>query len=285
MEINARTRLCVLLGNPVEHSVSPQIHNSAFRTLGLNYVYLAFSVLDLEGAVRGIRAFGIRGASITIPYKEKIIPYLDQLDELAEKIGAVNTVVNEQGKLLGYNTDGEAVYQALKDYGINLEASRVIILGAGGACRSIAFTLASKSPKSRLLIFNRTFSRAKALAEEIKEKTRAEIQALAWEEEPLKKELSRAQLLINATSVGMYPEIEQSPIPAQWLHSRLWVFDIVYNPLETQLLKQAKKIGAKTIAGLEMLVRQAGEQFRLWTGKAPPLEVMFSAGKQALAGV
>ena len=282
MEINAQTRLCILIGNPVKHSVSPQIHNSAFQALGLNYVYLAFRVIDLEGAVRGIKALGIRGASVTIPYKEKIIPLLDELDDLAQKIGAVNTIVNEGGKLIGYNTDGLAVYQSLCAYGFEPKDKKIILLGAGGASRAIAFVLAQKLGSGEMIIFNRTFERAKNLAQEIKAKLKANVRAMSLDDALLAQEIKTAKILINATSLGMTPEVEKTPIPKNLLHSDLCVFDIVYNPAKTRLLSEAEKIGAKIIAGIEMLVRQAGEQFRLWTGKPAPLELMFEKGKSAL---
>jgi len=282
MKINSRTRLCILIGDPVEHSVSPEIHNSAFQALGLNYVYLAFPVKRLKEAIEGIRGLGIRGASVTIPHKESIISYLDELDELAQKIGAVNTVVNDNGKLIGYNTDGEASYLSLVKNGARLEGNKVVVLGAGGASRSITFTLAVKGKTREMVIMDVVKDKAERLGRELVEKTGAKVRSGLMEN--LKKELEGTKILINASPVGMSPKIKESPLPKEYLHSGLIVFDIVYNPFQTLLLKSAREKGAKTVEGIEMLVRQAGEQFRLWTNKKPPLEVMFKAGRRAVLG-
>jgi len=282
MEINGKTRFCILVGDPVQHSVSPQIHNSAFRKLGLNYVYVACAVKNIRDAARGIRGLGIRGASVTFPHKQSIIPFLDRLDPLAEKIGAVNTVVNEGGRLIGYNTDGEAAYLSLVENGVRLAGKKVVILGAGGASRAISFAVASKKLISELLLFDIVPGRAKALAKELSKKTRAQARSAKFERKSLAMELSDAEVLVNTSPVGVYPKVNQSPIPKSLVRPGLVVFDIVYNPARTKLLKFAKSKGCQTIPGIEMLVRQAGEQFRLWTGRNPPLDVMFKAGRQAL---
>jgi len=282
VKINSRTKLCILIGDPVEHSVSPEIHNSAFQALGLNYVYLAFPVKRLKEALQGIRGLGIRGASVTIPHKESIIPYLDELDELAKKIGAVNTVLNDNGKLIGYNTDGESAYLSLIKNGARLEGKKVVVLGAGGASRSITFTLAVKGKAQEIVILDVIEERSEKLAKELVEKTGAKVRSELREN--LKQELEQAKILVNASPVGMFPKLKDSPVPKEYLHKGLIVFDIVYNPFQTLLLKFAKEKGAKTIAGIEMLVRQAGEQFRLWTNKKPPLKVMFQVGRRAILG-
>jgi len=282
VRLSSHTRLCILIGNPIEHSVSPEIHNAGYRALGLDYVYLAFRVEDLKEAVAGIRGLGIRGASVTIPHKEAIIPFLDELSELAKWIGAVNTVVNENGRLIGYNTDGEAGYQSLVSAGIKLAGKKITMLGAGGAARAIAFTIAGRRQSGEMLIMDLRDQLAQALAEEVSSKTGALVRSCKADADRLARELFDSSVLINATPVGMYPNVNQSPVPKSVLRRDLSVFDIVYNPFRTRLIKDAEKTGAKVIGGLEMLVRQAGEQFRLFSGKKPPLKIMMSAGKKAL---
>lgn len=282
MKITSQTKLCILIGNPVEHSVSPEIHNAGYRALGLNFVYLACRVSDLRSAVAGLRGLGIRGASVTIPHKEAIIPYLDELSELARWIRAVNTVVNENGKLIGYNFDGEAAYLSLRANGVKLEGKKIVMIGAGGASRAIVFTIASKRKSGEIVLLDIREQVAEALAQEVSQKTHAQVRAVKMDQKNLEQELEDASVLINASPVGMYPKIKESPVPVNLLRKELVVFDIVYNPFWTKLLKEARKKGAKVIGGLEMLVRQAGEQFRLFTGKNPPLKIMFTAGKKAL---
>jgi shikimate dehydrogenase len=283
MEINSRTRLIILIGDPVEHSVSPEIHNSAFKALGLNYAYLACRVRNLKDAVQGIIGLGIKGASVTIPHKQKIIPLLDTLDPLAQKIGAVNTVLNDNGRLIGYNTDGEAAYLSLLENGAKLPGKKIVILGAGGAARAISFSIATKKQAGEMVILDVTNRRAQSLAKEVSLKTKFPARSARMAGKNLARELKNADVLINASPVGMHPNLRQSPVSGNLIHPGLCVFDIVYNPPATMLLRYAKKAGAKTIPGLQMLVRQAGEQLRLWTGKNPPLEIMFQAGRRALS--
>jgi shikimate dehydrogenase len=280
MKINSQTRLCLLIGNPVEHSVSPSIHNAGYRALGLNYAYLAFRVEDVRSAVDGIRGLRIRGASVTMPYKQAVIPYLDQIDPLAKKIGAVNTIVNDQGRLTGYNTDGLAAYQSLVANRVNLAGARIALLGAGGAARAIAFTLASKRKSGEMVLMDLQEPLAAALAREVSKKTGARVRAASPAR--LVEELETTSVLINATPIGMYPKVGQTPVPKSLLRKDLAVFDIVYNPFRTRLLKEAASKGAKTIGGLEMLARQACEQFKLFTGKDAPFRIMLAAGRRGL---
>lgn len=282
MGINADTKLCILIGDPVRHSVSPDIHNAAFQALGLNFAYLAFAVKDPGDAVRGIRGLGIRGASVTFPHKQNVMPHLDELSPLAKKINAVNTIVNEDGKLIGHNTDGEAAYLSLCENGVRLDAKKIVILGAGGACRAIAFTLAAKPKTGEIVLFDMEDFKAASLAREVAAKTGTFVRSEKMREPVLARELENAAVLINTAPVGVYPDVDRSPVPQRLVGKGLVVFDIVYNPARTLLLKYARKAGNRTIPGLEMLVRQAGEQFRIWTGKKPPLEVMFKAGGKGL---
>ena len=285
MEISGRTGLCILIGDPVEHSVSPQIHNAAFRKLGLNYVYVAFAVKDVKSAVSGIRGLGIRGSSVTFPHKQNVLPLLDKLDPLAEKIGAVNTIVNDHGVLTGFNTDGEAAYLSLVENGIALKGKKISILGAGGASRAISFTLAGKRLGNEIVIFDVINERASSLAREVSAKTGARVRGAKFDRKAMSGELADSEVLINTSPVGVYPRVNESPIPRELVPKGICVFDIVYNPAQTLLMKYARNKGCRTIPGIEMLVRQAGEQFRLWTGEKPPLNVMFRAGKQGILGV
>ncbi len=280
--ISGKTRVCGIIGDPIEHTMSPVMHNAAFRQLGLDYVYLAFHVHqeELDKAIDGMRAMNIRGLNVTIPHKVAIIPLLDKLDPLAEKIGAINTIVNDDGMLTGYNTDATGFLQALLESGIKPEGKKVVILGAGGASRAISFILAGRG--ANLVILNRQLARAEDLAHWIAQVFPEETEALVLSEENLSLTLATADILINTTSVGMVPDINETPVPAELLKPSLIVFDIVYNPIQTQLLKEAESAGAKTINGLDMLVWQGALAFEEWTGRKAPLEVMKQEAMKAL---
>jgi shikimate dehydrogenase len=271
MRIDAATALYGIIGHPVKHSLSPLIQNLAFKQLGINAVYLAFEVTDLTSALAGVRALGIKGLSVTIPHKVDIIPLLDEIDIMSKNIGAVNTVVNKEGRLLGTNTDWLGAILAIKEKG-KIAGKDYLILGAGGAARAVAFGL--KKEGAEVIIANRTYEKGKALAEEIGAKV------IAWEEISEIK----AYGLVNTTPVGMWPETEKSPLPEGALSNFSLVMDAVYRPLETKLLRQAKKAGCICVDGLKMLIYQGAEQFRLWTGQEPPVEKMFKAAKAFLEG-
>ncbi|MFQ5997230.1 MAG: shikimate dehydrogenase [Dehalococcoidales bacterium] len=280
--ISGKTKVCGIIGDPIEHTMSPVMHNAAFRELGLDYVYLPFRVRqeELGKAIAGMRALNIRGLNVTIPHKVTIIPLLDKLDPLAEKIGAINTIVNEAGVLTGYNTDATGFLQALLDRGVKPEGKNVVILGAGGASRAISFILTERG--ASLVILNRQLTRAEELVHRIAQVFQKEVKALALSEENLAKVLAKADILINTTSVGMIPDINETPVPAELLKPGLIVFDIVYNPIQTRLLKEAEVAGAKTIDGLEMLVWQGALAFEKWIGQQAPLEVMRQEAIEAL---
>jgi len=254
--IDAQTELYGLIGNPVRHSLSPIIHNGAFRRMGLNAVYLAFEVNDLEEAISGVRELGLRGVSVTLPFKTQILPYLDNIEGVAWKIRAVNTILNEGGRMTGHNTDWYGALQALETK-VDLKGKRVILLGAGGAARAIGFGLKEKG--CQVIIFNRSQNRAEVLAKE-----------LGCVHHPLScfGEMD-GDILVNATSVGMYPLNEESPIPKEILKEGMVVMDIVYRPLRTRLLREAEEQGCITIDGLEMLAHQGAAQLEIWTGKRP----------------
>jgi len=272
--ISTKTRICGLIGNPVEHSVSPEMHNAAFEKLGLNFIYLPFRVTpeNLEKAILGMRGLGMVGFNVTMPHKASIMKFLDEIDKTAEKIGAVNTIVNKDGKLLGFNTDGPGALWAFQEAGVNFKNKKVVMLGAGGAAKAIAFYLMSLIKK--LVIAGKTREEAQSLAKDLKKYFKKEIKGIENNTDNLRQELKNAQILINATPIGMAPDINSMPIKTELLRSNLTVFDSIYNPIETKLLREARKIGAKTINGVNMLVYQGAEAFKLWTGKNAPVELM-----------
>jgi len=272
--ISGRTRICGIIGDPIEHSMSPVMHNAAFKNKGVDYVYLPFRVKkeELGKAIEGMRALNIRGLSITIPHKVAVIQFLDELDQLADKIGAVNTIVNNDGVLKGYNTDATGFLQALLERGIELKEKSVVILGAGGASRAISFILAERG--SSLVILNRTWDKAKICADRISKIFQRETTALKLNRENLATSLSQADILVNATSVGMSPNINETPVTSNLLRPGLVVFDIVYNPIKTRLQREAEAAGTTVINGLDMFVWQGALAFEKWTGLEAPVEVM-----------
>ena len=257
--IDAQTELYGVIGNPVHHSLSPVIHNGAFQRLGWNAVYLAFQVKDLEEALRGIRGLGVRGVSVTIPFKTEVIPLLDKVEGLARKIGAVNTIVNRGGKLTGYNTDWNGALEALEEK-VNLKAKKIVLLGAGGAARAIGFGL--KERDCQLIVVNRSKKKGEGLSRELgcdylPKPSLVRMKAVELE----------AEVIINATSLGMFPQDGETPFPKYLLKKGMVVMDIVYQPLQTKLLREAKERGCLTVNGLEMLMRQGAAQCEIWTGR------------------
>ena len=264
-----------VFGDPIAHSLSPTMHNSAFSALGMDCIYHAFKVRPdkLEKAILGAEAMGFGGLNLTVPLKEVAVK-LDciKLDPLAERIGAVNTIVfGETGEIKGYNTDGLGAKQALREAAVEMRGSKIVVAGAGGAARAIAFQLAADG--AEIIVINRTEGRAIELAQDISAAAlpgKVEGRGLSG----LKTLLQDADVLINTTTLGMHPNADTAIATAEELHSGLTVFDIVYNPLETRLLKEAKASGAKPVSGVSMLVYQGAEAFRLWTGIKPPVELM-----------
>jgi shikimate dehydrogenase len=271
-----------LIGDPIEHSLSPYIHNAAFKHLKLDFVYVAFKVSkeNVREALEGARALGIKGLNVTMPLKTAVIKHLDKLDQNAEKIGAVNTILNNDGTLIGYNTDGLGALEALKANGQNPAGKSILVLGAGGAARAVAFALCKDA--KNMTVLNRTPEKAKILAEELSRIFEKKVKFGGLGEETLRQEVEDADILVNATAVGMAPKTNETPVNTKLLHPNLTVFDLVYNPPETQLLKEAKATGAKTIDGICMLVHQGALSFRIWTGKKAPVDVMTQACKTGL---
>ncbi|TAJ29431.1 MAG: shikimate dehydrogenase, partial [Nitrospirae bacterium] len=259
----------------VEHSLSPAIHNAAFQKLGLNFVYLAFKVEDLEGAIRGIRALGnLRGFSVTIPHKVAVIPYLDEVEPTARHIGSVNTIVVDHDRLTGYNTDASGAIRALQNAGVLLQGERALLLGSGGAARAIAFALAMEGKIGSLTILGVDEKERRGLLTDLRARTNLHVEEGPIDEETLRRSIADNRILLHCTPLGMHPKVQDTCVPAALLAPHLTVMDIVYNPLETRLLREAKAAGCRTIPGVDMFLYQAIAQFELWTGQAAPADVM-----------
>jgi shikimate dehydrogenase len=259
-----------VFGDPVSHSLSPVMHNSALAHTGLDGLYLAFRVKDIAAAVSGVRGLGIRGVSITIPHKVGVMEYLDQVDTLAGEIGAVNTIVNRQGKLYGYNSDCAGAVKALMEK-TGIRGKAVAVIGAGGAARAVGFGVRQEG--GRLIIINRSKENGESLAAELdcEFKPLSEVRRLPY------------HIVINATSAGMTPHDTDSPLSDALLEDGMVVMDLVYNPLKTRLLREAEKRGCIAIDGVAMLVHQGAVQFELWTGRKAPVEVMRKVVLEELA--
>ena len=284
MKITGTTEIYGILGHPVKHTLSPILHNAAFQALGLDGCYLAFDVKpsDLEKGLCGLAALGIKGFNVTIPHKEAVITFLDKVAPEAALIGAVNTVVIQQGRLVGHNTDGLGFVRAFcEETGVSLKGNRVILLGAGGAARAVAFQLAKEGVKS-ISIINRTLPHARALVRDLGKKfTKVDWTAKAFSprvrslifQDPI---FHRVDVIINATAVGMHPN-DSSLVPRSFLNEHQVVCDLIYQPPKTRLLSEAEAAGAKTINGVGMLLHQGALAFELWTGKKPPITLMRGA--------
>jgi shikimate dehydrogenase len=272
-----------VFGNPVEHSLSPVMHNAAYKALGMDCEYHKFRVTldDLEAAIKGSKVMGFGGLNLTIPLKEKALGIVEP-DPMAQAIGAVNTIeFSDAGiagitGIVGHNTDGIGAVKALTASGVDIPGSRVLILGAGGAARAVAYQLAKDG--ARVIIANRTLGRAQELAENVRSVGDASGTGL----EELPGLTANADIIINTTSVGMHPDTEQTLVTADMMHTGQVIFDIVYSPLKTRLLTEAKKAGAVTIDGIRMLVLQGAESFRIWTGIEPPVGMMEQAVRDVL---
>jgi len=284
MDVSGKTTVCGVIGDPIEHTMSPAMHNAAYKAAGLDFIYLGFRVTapELRDAMTGMRALGIKGLNVTIPHKVAVIPFLNRVDPLAEKIGAVNTVVNEKGMLVGYNTDAMGFLRALVEHGVEPRGMKVLLLGAGGAARAIAYILAEEG--AHLVILNRKeeFSWAKELAERIGKAYDMAVGVGELDGDAVAQAIGDSDIVVNATSVGMTPNAGQSPAPAELLCPGLLVFDVVYNPIETRLLREARAAGADTIDGLQMLVWQGALAHEKFTGQAAPVDIMRQAALKVL---
>jgi shikimate dehydrogenase len=274
MNIKGSTRVVGIFGHPVGHSLSPAMHNAAFAALGLDYVYVPFPVTprEVQSAVPAIRALGLAGVNVTVPHKEAVIPLIDRLDPLARRIGSVNTIVNRGGVLRGYNTDAEGFLMDLRAQGFSPRGTTTLLLGAGGAARAVAHALKTSGAR-QILIAARHPVRARRLAQGIPG-------CAVVPARDLRRQAAAAQLLVNATPLGMGPN-DPAPIDPQFLRRDLFVYDLVYNR-DTRLLRSARRVGATAAGGLGMLVQQGALAFKLWTGTAVPLAVMQQAVRAQL---
>ena len=253
--------LYAVIGNPIEHSLSPVMHSTALAHCGLDGTYLPFRVENVAAAVDGIRGLGIRGASITIPHKISIMQHLDEIDPIAAEIGAVNTVVNRDGVLHGYNSDCTGAVQAIAEQ-TTIKGRETAVIGAGGAARAIAFGL--KQEGAAVTIVNRSKDRGAELAGDLGCRfiASAELEKMPF------------QILVNATPAGMTPDVDSMPLPAAFLEPEMTVMDMVYNPLKTRLLQEAENLGCTIIDGVSMFVYQGAVQFEMWTSQRAPIDIM-----------
>ena len=274
--ISGTTRVLGVIGDPVAHTSSPAMHNAALKALGLDYVYVAFHVAPdaLPQALAGMRALELAGLNVTVPHKQAVMAHLDEISPEAQAIGAVNTVCNRDGKLLGFNTDAFGIIESLKaDGGMNSLPGRVVLLGAGGAARAILYALLAREEVAEVLLLNRTVEKAEALKGDLDVAGKVRIGSMADS-----GAIADAGLVINATSIGMHPHEDTSPLADCYcLHAEMLVADIVYNPLETILMRQARSVGARVINGVGMLAWQGARSFEIWTGVMPPVEAMIEA--------
>ena len=280
MKIKGSTNIVGLIGHPVEHSFSPPMHNAAFDELGMDYAYVAFDVnpKNLQSAIEGAKSLNIRGFNVTIPHKIEVMQFLDEIDEVASLIGAVNTI--DFKNLKGYNTDGIGAVKAIEEVS-SIKNKNVVVAGAGGASRAISFYLAKYGAES-LTILNRNVDKAQGLAGDVSDSGLInDVNAGSISE--IGRYLANADILVDTTPIGMHPNIDDDPIAlAGDMHEDLVVFDAVYNPNETVLLKEALKAGAKPDYGIKMLLYQGAESFRIWTGRDAPVDAMEKALKDTL---
>jgi len=281
--IDTSTALCAIIGHPVGHSLSPAIFNAAFEEAGLNYAYLAFDVTDVAGTLAGMRAMpSFRGLAVTIPHKLAVIPHLDSLDPLAQKIGSVNTVTHEDGKLFGTTTDGLGALRAFDRAGVDLTGLRVLFLGSGGAVRAVAFTLADRCAPAMITLAGRTPENVQALAKDLSAGTKVAIRTAALDGD-IARLMADHDVIIQGTSLGMQGKSAGlSPVPLETLLPHHVVFDMVYRPHRTPILHVASSIGCTVVWGIEMLLGLAAIQFELWTGESAPVGAMRTAAETAL---
>lgn len=257
------------------------MHNAAFAHLGLDYAYVAFHVREIGPAIAGVRGFNLAGLSVTIPHKLAVMPHLDEISPLAQRIGAVNTITHDAGRLLGTNTDAHGSLRALEDQRA-AAGQTILILGVGGAARAILLALACERQPAKIILAGRKAEKTQSLAQEVQANTRVPIEPCGFTPEALGPAVEQSSIIIHTTPVGMHPHVEDTPLPGEWIRSDHVVFDMIYNPLPTRLLREADQAGAQTISGLPMFVYQGAEQFRLWTGIEPPADVMQTAVLEAL---
>lgn len=273
--ISPKTQFCALIGNPVGHSMSPAIHNAAFAATKQDFVYVACKVEDVAGALVGMRALGnFRGMSVTIPHKIEVMKYVDEISDTDRAIGSINTVVCDNGKLIGLGTDGPGALKALTDAAVDMQGKTVLMLGCGGAARAIAFTLANQTALTELVMLDIDENLRQGLCADLRHGTDKRIDSAAMNEASIADAMAKADVIVHCTPIGMHPKEDASLIPAELFRPGQVVFDVVYNPLETRLLKEAKAAGCIAISGVEMFINQAILQFEQFTGIDAPTKVM-----------
>ncbi|MBL7995982.1 shikimate dehydrogenase [bacterium] len=269
IEINGSTQLYALLGSPIRHSLSPLIHNTSFKSLGINAVFLAFDSLDLKQALSGFKALGVAGFSVTVPHKVAVTSYLDEVSFEAKLIGSVNTVVQKRGKWIGYNTDVIGFTKTLEPFRKKVENKKVLVLGAGGSARAVIYSLVNNYDVGEIFVFNRTQERALQLISDFASiRSDATLRFVSSDELPK----LGAKVIVNTTSVGLASE--ECLVKPDFFDSEMIVYDLIYDPIRTVLLRYAHASGAATINGLDMLVEQAAAAFYLWTEKIMPIETV-----------
>ncbi|HEX29365.1 TPA: shikimate dehydrogenase [Candidatus Poribacteria bacterium] len=275
-EITGKTKIVGVIGDPVEHSRSPQMHNAAFEALNLDFVYVPFRVPrgEVRDAIEGLKSLGVIGINVTIPHKREVLALADQVSEEAKLIGAANTLTFRHGRILADNTDGRGFIKALKAMGAgDLKGRKALVLGAGGTARAICVALA-REKVGEVTVANRTIEKAEELVNLISESfDEVEVKSIPLKGERLAEEIASSDLLVNTTSVGMKPD-DPMLIRPEWMHPGLMVYDVIYTPPETKLIMAAKGKGLRCSGGIDMLVFQGAISFRIWTGITPPVEVM-----------
>ncbi len=281
LKIQATSQVLGVIGHPIAHSFSPHLHNAAIDVLGIDYCYVAFHVLPgkVGSAIQGMRSLNIRGLNVTLPHKRAVMEHLDQISEEALAIGAVNTISRESDNLVGYNTDVYGIVSALERVaGLDRFPAHCAVLGAGGAARAVVYALGCREEVQRITLLNRTVARAVAVATDMEKATGNRIEAGEMDADSQDRVFSEAGLVVNTTSLGMFPNTEGSPLLIGGaLHPDLVLYDTVFNPLETRLMKQFREAGATAFGGLDMLVFQGARSFQIWTGVEPPVDRMKQA--------
>jgi shikimate dehydrogenase len=273
--IGTSTQICAIIGNPVGHSLSPAIHNAAFDALDLDFVYVAFRVEDVKNALAGMKSLeNFRGMSVTIPHKVEIMDLVDEISDLDRHIGSINTVISENGKLMGLGTDGPGAFKAIRDAGVALEGQKVLMLGSGGAARAIAFTLAQNAGLAGLVLLDIDEAMLRQLASDLAAGTDTPIGSDMLTDALLARHMQESDLIIHCTPVGMHPNEDSSLVPVELFRPEQVIFDVVYTPLKTKLIADAESRGLKTISGVEMFINQAILQFERFTGADAPEEIM-----------
>ena len=273
--ISPKTQFCALIGNPVGHSMSPAIHNAAFTATGQDFVYVACQVEDVTGALAGMRALGnFRGMSVTIPHKIEVMEHVDEIAEVDKAIGSINTVICENGKLIGLGTDGPGALKALTDADVDFTGKTVLMLGCGGAARAIAFTLANRTELAELVMLDIDENFLQGLTADLQQKTDKQISSAVLSDASIAAAMTKSDVIVHCTPIGMHPKEDATLVPKDLFRPGQVVFDAVYNPLETRLLREAKTKGCTTVSGVEMFINQAILQFEQFTGIDAPTDVM-----------